>query len=162
MLFKKNISIFVEKIIKPLLNNFNINIVWFVCLVKFLHFGFPSLICMLLPFIDNKLILKTFILCLGFYIICFIILGGCWLTYIEKCLDPTNKFNVADPYLTMLEVDINYKTRKILTSIGAGSFIFIIIYLVLFNKIKLARSINICLCLIIIFKTLLSIIQDLF
>ena len=140
MLFKKNIIFLVEKFIRPLLKNFNIHIEWFICLVKLLHFGFPSFMCMLLPFIDNILISKIFILLFGFYIICFIILDGCWLTYIEKCLDPTNKFNIIDPYLIVLNIDINYKTRKILTIIGGGSFIIIISSLVLFNKIKVAKA----------------------
>ena len=162
MLFKQNISLFVEQNIKPLLHKYNVDVEWFVCLVKYLHFGFPSLMCMVLPFIDNNFILKTFIFLLGFYIICFIILDGCWLSYTEKCLDPTNKFNVADPYLTILGINVNYETRKKLTALGAGLFILIIISLILLNKKNIAKYINICLCLYIIFKTVLSIIQDLF
>ena len=99
-------------------------------LVKSIHFHTPWYFLILFIFLPKPLALLSVIpLFIAFFT--FIYLQGCFLTIVErKLLKDDDKINIIDPYIQLLDDDVNETTRFWYTlAIAAFYCIFIVVLL---------------------------------
>ena len=85
-------------------------------IVLYLHFILTLFMLFGWIFINNKIILKIELLTLIIGIILYILLGGCFITRLEKKLSGGSDYTVIDPLLKLLGVEkIRNNNRSCLT-----------------------------------------------
>ncbi len=83
-------------------------------MIRSYHFGMPCAF-MFTVLLCNHLLAYISVIYYSLILICYIIFQGCFVSMLENRLC-NDKFNIVDPFLELNSVDINYNTRKIVTT----------------------------------------------
>ena len=83
-------------------------------MIRSYHFGMPCAF-MFTVLLCNHLIAYISVIYYSLILISYIIFQGCFVSMLENRLC-NDKFNIVDPFLELNSVDVNYNTRKIVTT----------------------------------------------
>lgn len=83
-------------------------------MIRSYHFGMPCAF-MFTVLLCNHLIAYISVIYYSLILISYIIFQGCFVSMLENRLC-NDKFNIVDPFLELNSVDINYNSRKIVTT----------------------------------------------
>ncbi len=83
-------------------------------MIRSYHFGMPCAF-MFTVLLCNHLIAYISVIYYSLILISYIIFQGCFVSMLENRLC-NDKFNIVDPFLELNSVDVNYNSRKIVTT----------------------------------------------